>query len=385
MKKGVYLLPFILIVLFLILLKTSFYFREGFYDSNTSKIIVTIAGTGTAGYSGDGGVATSANINSVFAIAVDSSENVYIADTGNNRIRKITASTGLIITIAGTGTKGFSGDEGPATNANLSSPWGVAVSNSRNIYIADTQNHRIRKIDTNGKITTIAGSAEIGYDPIKIIVDSSENLYVSNYNTNIVRKITSTGIITTIAGTGTAGYSGDGGLATNAKLNNPWGIAVDSAGNIYIADTQNHRIRKITSSTGIITTIAGTGTSGFSGDEGPATNANISTPWGVALDSAGNVYITDTGNQRIRMINTQGIITTIAGNGNSGYSGNEGAISSSVLNSSLGIAIDSLGNIYIIDSGNNRIRKIMSPLLQAGNFYNTVLGGFKYNPILGNI
>ena len=219
--------------------------------NSTTGIITTIAGNGIAGYSGDGGLATNAELNNPYGVAVDSNGNIYIADTNNNRIRKVNSTTGIITTIAGNGTAGYSGDGGLATNAELYYPYGVAVDSNGNIYIADTYNNRIRKVNST------------------------------------------TGIITTIAGNGTAGYSGDGGPATNAQLNYPYGVAVDSSGNIYIADTDNNRIRKVNSTTGIITTIAGNGNPGYSGDGGPATNAELYDPSGVAVDSNGNIYIAD--------------------------------------------------------------------------------------------
>jgi trimeric autotransporter adhesin len=218
-----------------------------------------VAGTGSSGYSGDGGQATSAALNSPYGVAVDASGNIYIADTYNYRIRIVTKSTGIISTVAGTGSYGYSGDGGQATSAALDYPCGVAVDASGNIYIADTYNYRIRMVTK------------------------------------------STGIISTVAGTGSYGYSGDGGQATSAALNSPYGVAVDASGNIYIADTYNYRIRIVTKSTGIISTVAGTGSYGYSGDGGQATSAALRSPYGVAVDASGNIYIADTYNHRIRM------------------------------------------------------------------------------------
>ena len=211
--------------------------------------ISTIAGTTTSGFSGDGGAATSAQLNYPAGLAIDASGNIYFADQGNQRVRKITASTGIISTIAGTGTSGFSGDGGAATSAQINNPAAVAVDASGNIYISDQYNQRIRKITA------------------------------------------STGNISTIAGTGTYSYTGDGGAATSATFQNPAGIEIDGSGNIYIADLFNHVVRKITASTGVISTVAGSGSAGYSGDGGSATSANLNYPTDIALDDSGHLYI----------------------------------------------------------------------------------------------
>jgi uncharacterized protein (TIGR03437 family) len=298
-----------------------------------------VAGNGTAGFSGDNGPATSAELANPSAVAVDSAGNLYIADTFNNRIRKV--SNGGITTVAGTGPSGgqvvggFSGDNGPATNAHLQGPGGVAVDSAGNLYIADTANNRIRKI-TGGVITTVAGngtydvsSNSLGdngpatsaglYFPSGVAVDAAGNVYIADTGSNHIRKV-SNGVITTVAGSwpcafdlfscgGRFAFGGDGGPATSAELAYPDAVAVDSAGNLYIADTLNNRIRKV--SNGVITTVAGTGPSGghvggFGGDNGPATSAQLNFPSGVAVDAAGNVYIADTGNWRIRVLTPTG-------------------------------------------------------------------------------
>ncbi len=289
----------------------------------TTGIITTVAGNGTAGYSGDGGPATSAGLGTAGTIgargvSVDSFGNIYIADSSNNRIRKVAASTGIITTVAGNGTAGYSGDGGLATAAKFSYPSGVAVDSSGNIYIADSYNNRIRKVNAT------------------------------------------TGIITTVAGNGTAGYSGDGGPATSAEFNfnTNGGLAVDTSGNIYIADWNNHRVRKVTESTGIITTVAGNGTAGYSGDGGPATLAEIYAPSGVAVDSLGNIYISDWTNSRIwKVTAATGIITTVTGNGTTGFSGDGGPAILAKINWPGGVAVDSSGNIYIVDD--TRIREVL--------------------------
>ena len=329
------------------------------------------SGIPISGYSGDGGAATNAELNQPQGIVLDSG-NLYIADTGNNRIRKVDSS-GIITTIAGTGVAGFSGDGGAATAAQLFYPYDIEVF-SGNIYIADSGNSRIRKIDSSGIITTIAGTDEPGFSgdglaatsaqlsyPEGIAINSG-NIYISDTNNHIIRKVDSSGIITTVAGNGEYGFSGDGEAAISAQLSQPKDIAVDS-GNIYIADYGNTRIRKIYSS-GIITTIVGTGDWGYSGDGGLATSAQIAQPKGIAVDS-GNLYIPDYYLNVIRKV-TSGIITTIAGiyiddnDGGAigGYSGDGGVATSAQFNRPSAVELDSSGNLYIADSYNSLIRKI---------------------------
>ena len=336
--------------------------------------IATLAGNGTQGYSGDGGLATSAELSAPDGVAVDTGGNIYIGDLGNNRIRKVTVSTGDISTVAGDGTAGYSGDGGPATKAELSSPEGVAVDHAGNIYIADHTNSRIRKVTlSTGIITTVAGNGTTGYSgdgglatkaelcaPEDVTVDSAGNIYIADSCNNRIRKVTvSTGIITTVAGDGTGGYSGDGGQATSAELSDPIGVGLDTANNIYIGDFSNNRIRKVTVSTGIITTVAGDGKGGYSGDGGPATSAELDSPGGVEVDPAGNIYIADYGNSRIRKVTAlTGFISMIGGNGVAGYSGDGGAATAAELNIPPALALDAVGNIYVADRGNNRIRAI---------------------------
>jgi sugar lactone lactonase YvrE len=279
-------------------------------------IISTIAGTGTQGYAGDGGPATSTDFDGLESVTPDYGGDLYIADGANQRIRKVTAGTGIITTVAGNGTAGYSGDGGPATSAAINVPEDTALDSAQNLYIADEANNRVRRVSAD------------------------------------------TGIITTAAGNGVAGYSGDGGPATGASLNQPAGTAVDAAGNLYIADGANQRIRKVAAGTGIITTVAGNGTAGYSGDGGPATSAELQDPAGMVFDSAGNLYFVDQGNQRIRELSTTGIITTYAGNGTAGYSGDGGPAIDAELNSPTRLAIDNANNLYIADSHNNRVRKV---------------------------
>ena len=319
----------------------------------------------------DGGPAVEADLYNPAGVAVDGAGNLYIADASNNGIRKVD-STGTITTIAGTGELGFSGDGGPAVEADLYNPASVAVDSAGNVYISDTDNQRIRKVDSTGTITTIAGTGEVGFsgdggpaveaelrNPYGVAVDSAGNVYIADAGNQRIRKVDSTGTITTIAGTGEVGFSGDGGAAVEAELYNPEGVAVDSAGNVYIGDAGNQRIRKV-DSTGTITTIAGTGEYGFSGDGGPAAAARLAFPHSVAVDGAGNLYIADTGNRRIRKVDSTGTITTIAGTGEVGFSGDGGPAVEAELRNPYGVAVDSAGNVYIADTRNQRIRKVDS-------------------------
>jgi uncharacterized protein (TIGR03437 family) len=335
-------------------------------------IITTVAGGGMVSFSGDNGPATSAELSNPDAVALDSAGNLYIADGLNYRLREV--SNGVITTVAGNGTPGFSGDNGPATSAQLQ-PSGVAVDSAGNLYIADSNNCRVRKV-SNGVITTVAGDGTPGFGgdngpatsawlfyPGGLAVDSAGNLYIADSANFRIRRI-SNGVITTVAGNGTQGFSGDNGPATSAQLNGPSGVAVDSAGNLYIADYLNNRVRKV--SNGVITTVAGNGTQGFSGDNGPATSAQLQYPGGIAVDSAGSLYIADTYNNRVRKV-SNGVITTVAGNGTQGYSGDNGPATSAELYYPYGVAVDSAGNVYIVDVGNNRIRLLtpQSPIIKS--------------------
>jgi sugar lactone lactonase YvrE len=346
----------------------------------STGIISTVAGNGTQGHSGDGGAATSAELYTPYSVAVDDVGDIYIADFGNERIREVAASTGDISTVAGDGSLGYSGDGGAATSAELNQPTGVAVDGAGDVYVADYANDRVRAVGGNayslpgpGLINTLAGdgvggysgdggradNAEI-YQPTGVAVDASGNVYIADQFNQRVRKVTaSTGKISTVAGDGTGGYSGDGGIATSAEMQNPNGVAVDSAGNIYIADTYNNRIRKVTASTGIMSTVAGDGAKGYSGDGGAATQAELNYPFGVAVDAADNIYIADVYNSRIRKVTAStGTISTVAGDGVGGYSGDGGAATSAELYAPNGVAVDSAGNIYIADTSNSRIRKV---------------------------
>jgi sugar lactone lactonase YvrE len=307
------------------------------------------------------------------AIAFDAAGNLYFAETANHVIRKVD-TTGHITTIAGTGTQGFSGDTGPATSATLDSPAGLALDTANNLYIADTHNHRIRKLNlATGILTTIAGTGTPGFTgdsiaatsaqlslPTALALDSSGNLYLADTGNHRIRKISAiTGIITTIAGTGTQGFSGDTGPATSANIDTPSGLALDASNNLYLADTHNHRIRRIDATTGVITTIAGTGTPGFTGDSIAASTATLALPHGLSIDAAGNLYIADTENHRIRRIDaTTGIITTAAGNGTQAFSGDNGPAITASLDTPRATALSPSRLLTLADTANQRIRQL---------------------------
>ncbi|MBB5345314.1 NHL domain-containing protein [Tunturibacter empetritectus] len=320
------------------------------------------------------------------AIVFDSAGNLYFAETGNHVIRKVDTS-GNLTTIAGTGTQGFSGDTGPAISATLDSPQGLALDPANNLYLADTHNHRIRRLNlTTGLITTIAGSTP-GYSgdgapalsaqlnlPTALAIDASGNLYLADTANHRIRRIdATTGLITTIAGTGTQGYTGDGALALSAAIDSPTGIAIDASNNLYLADTHNHRIRKITSSTGLITTIAGTGLPGFSGDTAPASAATLALPHGLTVDAVGNLYLSDTANHRIRRIDaTTGLITTVVGDGTQAFAGDNGPPTAASLDSPTATSLSPASSLTLSDTGNQRIRQVETQ--PAGGTITTIAG-----------
>ena len=353
---------------------------------DAAGIISTVAGTGSFGFSGDGGPAIQAQLNDPSGVAVDGAGNLFIADTDNHRIRKVDAA-GIISTVAGTGQGGFSGDGDPATASRLDNPSGVAVDGAGNVFIADEDNHRIRKVDAAGVISTVAGTGELGigefggdggpatqaqlHDPSGVAVDGAGNVFIADTDNNRIRKVDGAGVISTVAGTGQGGFggfSGDGGPATASWLDYPGGVAVDGAGNVFIADGSNNRIRKVDAA-GVISTVAGTGEREFGGDGGPAVQAQLNEPGGVAVDGAGNVYIADRGNNRIRKVDAAGVISTVAGTGERGFGGDGGPAVQAALFYPSGVAVDGAGNVYIADRGNNRIRKV-----DAAGIISTVAG-----------
>lgn len=397
--------------------------------------LTLIAGGSRAGFSGDGGPAPSAELNlgnagvgPASGVAVDTAGNLYIADTSNHRIRRVSGE-GVITTIAGTGTNAFSGDGGPAVQAQLAFPAGLAFDRAGNLYVSDRSNNRIRKIGRDGIITTVAGSGTYGYrgdggpalaaslsGPTGIAFDERGNLYIADTGNDGVRRVSPAGIITTVVTaaaetdassspiranfgslssgatgpggvviiTGSTGvwklsadglitrlakgseeFSGDGGAALNATVSYPVGAAMDRAGNVFIADRGNYRIRRI-GTNGLISTVAGTGFSeDFSGDGGPAVNARLNLcsncqteASDLAMDSAGNLYVADTGNHRIRRISADGVITTVAGDGTRGYSGDGGPATKAQLVLPQSIAVDRTGNLFIAEPLTHRVRKV---------------------------
>lgn len=306
------------------------------YRRDAAGRLAVVAGTGRRGFGGDGGPAARAAVAAPQDLALDAQGHLYFTDSYNHRVRKV-SSAGVIATVAGTGRAGYSGDGGPAVQAALNNPQGVAIDGEGNVLVADTFNHVIRKIDAAGIITTIAGTAPPGFGgdsgpaakallsiPHAVDVAADRTVYVSDSGNSRIRAIDAAGTIRTIAGSGgqaglfSAGFKGDGGPAAQAQLFSAVDLALDAAGRLYISDTGNNRIRVVES--GIIRTIAGTGKAGFSGDGGPATAAAINTPQKLAIGSGGEVYFADQANRRIRRIDTRGVITTVAGTGEpSGY------------------------------------------------------------------
>lgn len=336
-----------------------------------TQIITTIAGTGVGSYTGDGGPAINATFSEPQCVMLDDTGNVYVVDEDDNVIRKINPA-GIINTIIGSGMTGYSGDGGPARIAKINHPGGCAIDRKGNIFIADSYNHVIRKVNTAGIISTVAGHGTIsGYGgdggpatvaylnfPEMVAIDKKNNLYITDAGNNRVRKIDTSGIITTIAGTGLGAYAGDGGPADSAKLKYPTGIVVDtSTGIIYIGDANNNAVRKIDAA-GIITTFAGTGVMGYSGNGGPATAAKLNNPQGVTIDTAGTVYISDGGNNEIRKVNTAGIISAYAGAGVAGFSGDGGPAFLAKIYNPPEITVDVTGNLYIAEYFNSRVRKV---------------------------
>ena len=330
--------------------------------------LTTIAGTGVTGDSGDGGPATSAQVNSLAGIAVDASGNVYIADNMSNRVRRIGAN-GTIITVAGTSVAGYSGDGGPAPAAQLNSPNGISLDATGALYIADTNNYVIRRVAPNGTITTVAGDGKLGYAgdggpagagqlsfPNGIAADTAGNLYIADTWNSRIRKVNTGGALSTYAGNGTAWW-GDGGPATSALLYSPWGVALDGGGNVYIGDSLNNRVRRVNPD-GVISTVAGTGAAGYSGDGGQATDASLNAPQGVAVDAADNLLIADSDNARVRKVSPAGIISTAAGSAVWGDAGDGGPATAAQLMVPVGVTTDAAGNFYVAESWGSQIRKV---------------------------
>ncbi len=344
-----------------------------------SGYITTIAGNGVTQYIGDGYPANSLSLATPSGMCIDGAGNVLSTDFASHRVRKITP-TDSIYTIAATGVPGYSGDNGPATNAKMDRPYGIAIDTAGNLYIVDMYDDVVRKITkTTGTITTICGNGAGGFfgdngpataahmeQPTGICIDGDGNLYIADKGNSRIRKMnTTTGIITTVAGNGTNGYGGDNGPATAAKLSNPVSVCIDNTTNdLYIADFNNHRIRIVDGTTGIITTFAGNGIAGYSGNAGPAVNAQLTQPNGVFMSKKGNLYVSDYGNNVVRIIDQFGIIGTVAGTGNYGYTGDNGPAPLCTFIGPLAVCTDDSDNLYIADGGNSAIRKVQySPVV----------------------
>lgn len=330
-------------------------------------IITTIAGREGKGFSGDGGRATEAALDQPSSIAVDALGRIFIADAANHRIRIIAGGT--INTFAGNGKFELSGDGEPAVSASLNFPSGLAMDPGGNLYIADFQNSRVRRVGTDGRISSVAGSGRFRLSadnipastaainlPSGLAIDRSGNVYFAENQRARVRKIAPDGAITTVIGSGFQGFSGEGVAATTNSLFSPSRLAIDSSGNLYVSDNAYHRVRRVTSD-GLIRTVAGTGQIAFAGDGGAATAAALNQPEGIAIDEGNNLYIADQLNHRVRRVSPQGIITTVAGTGDAGFSGDGGLATAARLNQPTGVTVDS-GNLYIAERGGNRVRKV---------------------------
>jgi sugar lactone lactonase YvrE len=310
-------------------------------------------------------------------LTIDGAGNIYSADCQDSFVFRVSRRRVLTV-VAGTGTQGSSGDGGPALKATLACPSGVALDAQGNLYVADHGNNRVRRIDRRGVINAFAGAGPIppvgsneggfGSDggpaerarlhvPTSVAFDLEGNLYVADRDNGAVRKIGRDGLISTVAGTGSRGYSGDGGPAVKARLDQPQGFAFDKAGNLYVSDSANNRVRRIDRK-GVITTVAGNGRHGYSGDGGPATKARLSDPYGLAFDAKGNLYVAEPDEGVVRRIDIRGVITTFAGTGQLGFSGDRGPATRAKLNAPFGLVMDAAGNLYIGDNGNGRIRRV---------------------------
>ena len=347
----------------------------GVYTSR-AQVVITTAGSGVAGYGGDGGPATAAILNMPSGV-VSGQGSYYIADRGNSCLRKVSGTTGNITNFAGSPTNiGFSGDNGPATAALMSYPISITISPSGDIYFCDSGNACLRKVSgTTGLITTVAGKQSLGAgfsgeggpataaqisNQCAIAVDASNNIYIADGGNSCLRKVSgTTGLINTIAGMpGAPGFGGDNGPATAAQLNSPVAIAIDSVGDIIVADAGNSCLRKVSGTTGTIITIAGTPlVAGYSGDNGSATSAQLSYPCGLAIGTGGKIFVSDMSNNVIRVITATGTIKTAAGTGVAGFNG-DGSAAVTQLNAPRGLSLDSLQNCYMADLANNRIRYV---------------------------
>lgn len=355
--------------------------------TSAQNFIKTVAGNGGFSASGDDSSALTAAIGVVTQVCLDTAGNIYIADQANNCVRKVSKATGIITTVAGVaGTVGYTGDGGPATNAHLHTPDGVAVDAGGNIYISDNENHVIRKVDyATGIISTWAGggsyvlvngqpATNANVAPLGLCVDKFNNLYVADA-AGVVRKINPNDTTWIVAGVSGSGFSGDGGLATNAALNTPWGVYVDSAENIYIADFGNLRIRKVDAATGNINTVAGNGTGSFinTGDSVLATSSGIGSVSGMCVDDSGNIYFPDEDFNRIYKVQVSTGMRYVIANKSftAGFSGDNGPALTALLDQPRSICLDHNGNLYIADAANSRIREMYTCEVPVAMFADT--------------
>jgi DNA-binding beta-propeller fold protein YncE len=337
--------------------------------------ITTVAGTGRPGDSGDGGPAVRAELNQPFDVVFDAAGNLYFADTGNHKIRRVDARSGAITTVAGSGTKGFAGDGGPATQAQLNEPYGLALDSAGNLYFADRLNRRVRRVDgRSGIITTLAGDGSKTFsgdgapgpraglvEPNGVALDrAGRRLYIADVADHRIRVVDlSSGTITTFAGTGQGKHAGDGGPAKAASIAGARAVDVAPDGSVLILERQGNTLRAVDPATGIITTRAGTGAKGNTGDGGPPTAATFNGPKELAVDTTGNVFIVDTENHSIRRIDAAtGVVSTVAGSGRRGGNGDGGPATSAELDRPHGVAVAPDGSLYIGDTGNHRVRRV---------------------------
>ena len=338
----------------------------GLFPDNT---ISTVAGNGTSGFSGNGGQAISAQLQHPFDVAFDSSGDMFIADSANHVVREVTPS-GIISTYAGNGTSGNTGDGGPATSAEFEQPVALAFNAAGDLFISDLGASVIREVSPSGVISTAVGTGAFGYsgdggpatsatlgEPYGIAFNAAGDLFIADSDNYVVREVNTSGVISTVAGNHTYGYSGNGGPATSAELSYPNDIAFNASGDMFIADESNNVIREVNLA-GVISTVAGNTTAGNTGDGGPALTAELHSPTSVAFDAYGNMFITDSGNNDVREVNTLGVISTLVGTGTSGYTGNGGPAVDATLNIPQLLTIDSHGNLLIADYGNNAIREV---------------------------
>jgi streptogramin lyase len=336
--------------------------------------IVTVAGTGQPGYSGDGGPAAQARLNQPFDVVFDSKGNLYLSDTGNHCVRRIDAASGVINTVAGNGSKGFAGDGGPATQAQLNEPYGLAIDPAGNLYVVDRLNGRVRRVDARtGIITTVAGDGSKKYsgdggpaaqaglaEPNGVALDNQGRLLIADVADHRIRVVDlATGQIATFAGTGKGAHTGDGGPARDAAIFGARAVDVAPDGAVYIVEREGNSLRAVDPKSGIITTRAGTGTKGNTGDDSPAAAATFNGPKELAIDPAGNVFIVDTENHAIRRVDAKsGKVSTVAGSGQRGGEGDAGPATSARLDRPHGVAIGPDGAVYIGDTNNHRVRKV---------------------------